>query len=499
MRSGRGWGKAGRGPGNRWLREVFRPVKMNEFFAQDNKIPQMHPNDESMTPLEQRASMGLASIYGLRMLGMFIILPVFTLYAQHLPGGDSHALIGLALGAYGLTQAILQIPAGWLSDRYGRKPVIYAGLVLFVIGSFVAASADDIYGIIIGRVIQGAGAINAAIMALTADLTSEEHRTKAMAMIGMTIGITFNLSLVLSPPLNHLLGGVPGLFTLTGVLAILALPLAAFVIPNPRITRFHSDTEASTRRIGEVLRNKDLLRLDFGIFVLHAILMSVFLHVPHILLGDGLQTVDHWKIYLPATVIAFALMVPPIVIAEKKARMKQVFVSAVALAAVAQLGLLLLQHSIWGVALSLLLFFASFNVLEASLPSLISKIAPLAAKGTAMGVYSSSQFLGAFFGATVGGQLMDSMGGNAVFVFAIVLLVLWLLVSAGMKAPAAVRTRLYHVPEMDDARGMLLQQRLSQLPGVREAMVAGAEGMACLKVDKQGFDETQVEKLIEGA
>jgi len=275
--------------------------------------------------------------------------------------------------------------------------------------------------------------------------------------------------------------------------------VAFFVIPKPRITRFHSDTEASTKKIGEVLRNKDLLRLDFGVFVLHAILMSVFLHVPHILQGDGLATVDHWKIYLPATVIAFALMVPPIIIAEKKAQMKQVFVGAVALAAIAQLGLLLLQHSIWGVGIALLLFFASFNVLEASLPSLISKIAPLASKGTAMGVYSSSQFLGAFFGALVGGQLMDSMGDDAVFIFAIVLLVLWLLVSVGMKPPAAVRTRMYHVPEMDEARGMLLQQQLAKLPGVHEAMVAGAEGMACLKVDRQGFDETQVEKLIEGA
>ena len=459
----------------------------------------MQPTDESMTALERRASIGLASIYGLRMLGMFIILPIFALYAQHLPGGESHTLIGLALGAYGLTQAILQIPAGWMSDRYGRKPVIYAGLVLFAIGSFVAASADNIYWIIFGRVIQGAGAINAAVMALTADLTREEHRTKAMAMIGMTIGITFNASLVLSPLLSHLVGGVPGIFAMTGVLVIAAMGVVAWVIPDPKITRFHSETEASTRKIGEVLRNKDLLRLDFGIFALHAILMSVFLHVPQVLGNDGLATVEHWKVYLPATVIAFALMVPPIIIAEKKAMMKQVFMGAVALAAVSQMALLLLQGSIWGVALSLLLFFAAFNVLEATLPSLISKIAPLHAKGTAMGVYSSSQFLGAFFGGAVGGLLMEHVGGDAVFVFAIALLLLWLLVAAGMKSPAAVRTKLYHLPEMTEARGMILQQKLAQLPGVREAMVVGAEGMACLKIEMQGFDESAVEQLIEGA
>jgi len=458
----------------------------------------MQTTDESMTTIERRASIGLACIYGLRMLGMFIILPIFAIYAQHLPGGESHTLIGLALGAYGLTQAILQIPAGWMSDRYGRKPVIYAGLMLFAIGSFVAASADNIYWIIFGRVIQGAGAINAAVMALTADLTREENRTKAMAMIGITIGITFSISLVLSPLLYQLIG-VPGIFAMTGVLAIAAFGVVAWVIPNPKITRFHSETEASTKKFGEVLRNKDLLRLNFGIFTLHAILMSVFMQVPFVLRRDGLAAEQHWKIYLPVMLVAFALMVPPIIFAEKKARMKQVFMGAVALAAVSQVALLVFQDSIWGVALSLLIFFAAFNVLEATLPSLISKIAPLDAKGTAMGVYSSVQFFGAFFGATAGGFIMQHFGGNAVFIFAIALLLLWLLVSVGMKPPLAVRTKLYHLPEMTEAQGMALQQKLAQLPGVREAMVAAAEGMACLKIEMQGFDESAVEQLLQGA
>ena len=478
--------------------EEGRPAKMPRFFGQDNQNFPMHPKDESMTPIERRASIGLAGIYGLRMLGMFIILPIFAIYARQLPGGQSNTLIGLALGAYGLTQAILQIPAGWMSDRYGRKPVIYAGLVLFAIGSFTAAAADNIYWIILGRVIQGAGAINAAVMALTADLTREETRTKAMAMIGMTIGITFNISLVLSPLLYHLIG-VPGIFAMTGVLVIAAMGVVAWAIPDAKITRFHSDTEASTKKIGEVLRNGDLLRLNFGIFALHAILMSVFMQVPHVLRRDGLEPVQHWEVYLPVTLIAFALMVPAIIIAEKRAKMKQVFMGAVALAAVSQTVLLLAQNSVWGVALSLLLFFAAFNVLEATLPSLISKIAPLDAKGTAMGVYSSAQFLGAFFGGAMGGVLMEHVGGNAVFVFAIALLLLWLLVSAGMKPPGAVRTRLYHLPEMSEAHGMALQQKLVQLPGVREAMVVGAEGMACLKVEMQGFDESAVEKLLGGA
>ncbi len=459
----------------------------------------MQSTDETMTPAERRASIGLAGVYGLRMLGMFIILPIFSLSAQQLPSGDSQVLVGLALGAYGLTQAILQIPAGWMSDRYGRKSVIYAGLVLFAIGSFIAGCADNIYWVILGRVIQGAGAINAAVMALTADLTREQHRTKAMAMIGMTIGITFNLSLVVSAPLSHVIGGVPGIFAMTGVLALAAIGVVAWFIPSPKITRFHTETEASTKKIGEVLRNKDLLRLDFGIFTLHAILMSVFMQVPNILRGDGLPALHHWKIYLPATLVAFVLMVPFIVYAEKKARMKLVFMGAVALAAVSQAALLMFQGSIWGVASSLLLFFAAFNILEATLPSLISKISPLDAKGTAMGVYSSAQFLGAFFGGVMGGFLMQHVGGNAVFIFAIALLLLWLLVSAGMKAPAPVRTKLYHLPELGEAQGRALQQKLEQLPGVREAMVVAAEGMACLKVETQGFDEAAVKKLIEGA
>jgi MFS family permease len=452
----------------------------------------------SMTAIERRASFGLASIYGLRMLGLFIILPIFALYAEKLPGGQSHLLMGIALGAYGLTQAVLQIPAGWMSDRYGRKPIIYCGLVIFAIGSLVAASADNIYWVIAGRAIQGAGAINAAVMALTADLTREEHRTKAMAMIGMTIGITFSISLILSPLLNGVLG-VPGIFAMTGVLALVAMAIVRFVIPNPAITRFHSDTEANGSKFAEVLKSPELRRLDFGIFSLHAILMSVFMQVPFVLQKDGLEASDHWKIYLPVMLIAFVLMVPPIIIAETKAKLKPVFMAAVALAMCAQIMLMFTQDSLWGVAAALLVFFTAFNVLEATLPSMISKIAPLAAKGTAMGVYSSVQFLGAFFGAAVGGALMQYVGHNSVFIFAIVLLFIWLIVVSGMKPLAVVRTKMYHLVEMSDADGAKLQQQLAQLQGVREALVVAAEGMACLKVDMQGFDETTVERLVTPA
>lgn len=450
---------------------------------------------DTMTAIERRASFSLASIYGLRMLGLFIILPIFAIYARHLPGGESHLLIGIALGAYGLTQALLQIPSGWLSDRYGRKPVIYFALTLFAIGSFIAANAHDIYWIIVGRTVQGAGALNAAVMALTADLTREEVRTKAMAMIGITIGITFSISMVLSPMLNNLLG-VPGIFALTGVLAILAIGIVKFMIPDPQITHFHSDTEASGKHFAEVLRNADLLRLDFGIFSLHAILMSVFMQVPFVLEKDGLPLSHHWYLYLPVMLVAFFLMVPPIIIAEKKGKMKQIFMLSIFLAMCAQAFLMFAQNSLWGVAAAAVVFFTAFNVLEATLPSMISKIAPLAAKGTAMGVYSSVQFLGAFSGASIGGALMQFVGGNSVFVFAIVLLLVWLVVASTMKPPALVRTKLYHLPAMSEAAAAELQKQLAQLQGVREVMVVAAENIASLKVEMQGFDESAVDKLV---
>jgi MFS family permease len=448
-----------------------------------------------MTPFERRASIGLASIYGLRMLGLFIILPIFALYAEELPGGPSPLLIGIALGAYGLTQAILQIPAGWLSDHYGRKPIIIAGLLLFAAGSFIAASADDIYWIIAGRVIQGAGAINAAVMALTADLTREEQRTKAMAFIGITIGITFSISMVLSPILYQLIG-MSGIFALTGVLAFASIAMVLWYIPNPVIKRFHSTTQASTSKLGEVLRNKDLLRMDFGVFTLHAILMSVFMQVPFILRADGLDITHQWQVYLPVMLIAFGLMVPPILIAEKQNKMKLIFMLSIGVAALAQLGILFFQHSVWGVALSLLVFFTAFNVLEATQPSIVSKIAPLDAKGTAMGVFSSVQFLGAFFGSAMGGLLMQIYGGNAVLIFAVVMLMLWLFVASSMHPPKPLMTKMYSLSTISEDAADKLRHSLAQLQGVQEVLVIASEHIACLKVEMSGFDEAAVSALV---
>jgi len=282
------------------------------------------------------------------------------------------------------------------------------------------------------------------------------------------------------------------------VLAVFAMMVIAFIIPNPVITRFHSDTEASGKRFGEVLRNKDLLRLNVGIFSLHAVLMSVFMQVPFMLKNNGLTVSVHWKVYLPVMLLAFVFMVPPMILAEKKSKIKEIFIGAIALAALAQLTLLMFHDSVLNVAAALLLFFIAFNLLEAMLPSLISKTAPLAAKGTAMGVYSSVQFMGAFVGATAGGFLMQQYGGNGVLIFAIVLLLLWLILAVSMNTPATVRTKLYPLPSMDESAARVLQNRLRELKGVREVMVVAAEQMASLKVETSGFDEASVEQLLKG-
>ncbi|MDD5241674.1 MAG: MFS transporter [Sulfuricella sp.] len=453
---------------------------------------------EKMTPIELRASVGLAGIFGLRMLGMFLILPVFAIYAQTLPGGGNHMLIGLALGAYGLTQAMLQLPFGMASDRWGRKRVIYFGLLLFVIGSFVAAYASDIYMVIVGRSIQGAGAISAAVTALLADLTREEHRTKAMAMIGSTIGLSFAASMVIGPALYQVIG-VPGMFALTGVLALAAMGVIYAVVPDPKVSHFHSDAEATPARLSDVLRDKQLLRLNFGIFALHAAQMAMFVVIPFALRETGgMPEAQHWKIYLPVMLGAFAIMVPAIIYGEKKAKLKPVFVSAVAMLLLSQLLMTVLIRDFWGIVMMLLLFFIAFNILEASLPSLISKIAPARAKGTAMGVYNTSQALGLFTGGVAGGVLSHYVGEWAVFAFGSVMSMLWLAMAASMKTPPAVRTKMYHLEPMTVEAARELSRRLTGLQGVMEAAVDVEDGTAYLKVEMAGWDEDNAVKLIEG-
>ena len=451
---------------------------------------------ERMSPLELRASIGLASIYGLRMLGMFLILPVFAVYAEHLPGGQSHTLIGLALGMYGLTQAILQLPFGMASDHFGRKRVIYFGLLLFALGSFVAASAHDIYMVIIGRAIQGAGAISAAVTALLADLTREEHRTKAMAVIGMTIGLTFALSLVLGPALYHLIS-IPGIFAMTGVLALLAIVVVKTAVPDPRHSHFHSDAEAAPAKLRDVLRNRELVRLNFGIFALHAVQMAMFVVVPFALKQTGgIDANHHWQVYLPVMIISFLFMVPAIIYGEKKAKLKEVFIASVALMLVAQIAFVTAIQYFWGIFIALSVYFVAFNILEASLPSIISKIAPTGSKGTAMGVYNTFQSLGFFVGGAMGGLLSNYFGASAVFMFGAGLIGAWLVLAFRMKPLPAVKNLMFPVHELSAAEARRLEEKLVGVRGVTEAKVIAEEGAAYLKVDGRRLDEQALRALL---
>jgi MFS family permease len=450
-----------------------------------------------MSALEVRASMSLASIYGLRMLGMFLILPIFSIYAETMPGGENHLVIGLALGAYGLTQAMFQLPFGMASDRFGRKRMIYIGLVLLVIGSLVAAFATDLTTVIIGRAIQGAGAVSAVVTALVADLTREEHRTKAMAMIGGTIGITFALSLILGPALNQWIG-IPGIFLLTGVLAVLAILDVKYLVPDPVVSRFHSDAEAAPNKLKDVMKDMQLMRLNFGIFALHAAQMAMFVVVPFaIKQTSGMSENDHWLIYLPIMVLSFALMVPAIIYGEKKAKLKQIFVGAIAIMLAAQMLFAGSIDAFWGIIISLSVYFIAFNILEATLPSIISKLAPAASKGTAIGVYNTAQSLGIFVGGVVGGYLSHYHGFASVFVFCSVLMAMWLLAALSMKTPPAVKSKMYHLEEMTKAAAKNLSVRLGAVAGVREAVVLPDEGLVILKVDmQQSYDEAEVLRLI---
>jgi len=390
-------------------------------------------NGSRMSPVELRAALSLSSIFGLRMLGMFVILPVFAIYAEGLPGGDNLTLVGIAIGIYGLTQAMLQIPFGWWSDRYGRKPVIYVGLAIFATGSFVAALGVNIYVVILGRMLQGAGAISAAVMAMTADLTRDEHRAKAMAMIGSTIGATFALSLVLSPWLNRVIG-VPGIFAMTGVLVLSAMWVVYALVPD--VPEQPRRAAGGLAQFKASLCDPQLARLYFGVFVLHAILMSLFIAVPLNLRAAGLPVDHHWQVYLPVMAGSFLLMLPAVLGGGGPGRLKALFIGAIVLLLIAQLAMSWLDHDAWLIAAFLLLFFTAFNVLEAYLPTLVSRLAPGNSRGIAIGVFSSLQFFGTFFGAAAGGFLYGRWGTTGVVIFNVVLLVIWLGAAAGARMPA---------------------------------------------------------------
>lgn len=452
---------------------------------------------EGMTRDERRAAFWLAGVFSLRMLGLFMILPVFALYAEQLRG-NTPVLAGLAIGIYGFSQALCQIPFGFLSDRYGRKRMIYLGLLIFALGSVVAALADSIGGVILGRALQGGGAVSAVVMALAADLTREDHRLRVMAVIGVTIGVSFAVSMILGPVLNGWIG-VPGIFWLTGALALLSIAVVRFQVPDPVESRIHRDAEPVASQFGRVLLDGELLRLNFGIFTLHLLLTATFVAVPLALRDAGLPNDQHWEVYLPALVVSMVAMIPFVIIAEKYQRLKPVFLGAILTLALTEFGLLNGSDTVLAMAALLLIFFTAFNLLEATLPSLIAKMAPSDAKGTAMGVYSSSQFLGAFAGGVLGGWLRGLLGLKGVFAFATLAALAWLLIAWTMRPPPYLSSYLLNVGELDEAEARLLTVRLSAVPGVAEAVVVAAEGVAYLKVDRRTLDEAALRACAAAA
>lgn len=450
-------------------------------------------NDNKMTPVELRATWGLGTVFSLRMLGMFMVLPVLTTYGMALQGA-SETLIGLAIGIYGLAQAIFQIPFGLLSDRIGRKPLIVGGLLLFVLGSVIAACSDSIWGIILGRALQGSGAIAAAVMALLSDLTREQNRTKAMAFIGISFGVTFAIAMVLGPIITHALG-LHALFWMIAILASLGIAITLLVVPSTTHHVLNRESGMVKGSFSKVMANSRLLKLNFGIFCLHVLLMSSFVALPGQFEQAGFPAAEHWKVYLVTMLIAFAGVIPFIIYAEVKRRMKRVFVGCVGMIVVAEIVLWGAEGHFWTLVIGVQLFFFAFNLMEAILPSLVSKESPAGYKGTAMGLYSTSQFLGVAIGGSMGGWVFGHFDAQTVFLVTAMLATVWLFVSMTMQEPAYVSSLRIVLSDAVLAAPNL-EKRLKAQPGVSSVFIVPEEKSAYIKIDSKVTSRVELEALI---
>jgi len=455
--------------------------------------------------IEKKAAFSLASVFGVRMLGLFMILPVFALYGEQLTG-YSPLWLGIAIGAYGLTQALLQIPMGILSDKYGRKPVILTGLLIFLLGSVVAALSTSIYGVVIGRAIQGMGAIASAILALAADLTREEQRPKVMATIGMFIGLSFTCAMILGPIVAELFG-LSGLFWFTGFLTIIAMFMIQFMVPYSVNKAPRGDSVALPEQITKLIRHPQLSRLNWGVFILHMALTACFITLPKQFVASGLPLDDHWKIYLPTMLVAFFLMVPFMIFAIKKQQEKPMFSAAIALLSLALFSLWILPLGFWSLVLSIVMFFTAFNYLEATMPSILSRIAPAGVKGSVMGIYSSSQFLGAFFGGILGGFIASRYGEHSIFLVMSCICLIWLGLSFSMKKLEKSKNFTFSTDINSEEKAAEVAELLINMPGVIEATLVRDEHVdtslgknkviAYLKVNEKIVDLQAVKALLQ--
>ncbi|WP_438462689.1 MFS transporter [Marinomonas sp. PE14-40] len=446
-----------------------------------------------MDALERRSVLALASVYLFRMLGLFLIMPIISIAADDLSGANA-ALIGAAIGVYGLTQALLQIPMGMMSDKIGRKPIILIGLTIFALGSLICANADSMTSLIVGRAIQGAGAIASTLMALLSDVTREQNRTKAMATVGISIGVSFMLSLVMGPWLFSMIG-LAGLFYLSLAFSVIGMGLILFAVPNVKQHTFKRDTTPSLQALTQVFANKPLRFMNMSIFILHASLTALFVSIPSLLLTKfDLALADHSWLYLVVMGLAFVGMLPMVIVAEAKGKMKQVVSYAILMLAFGTL-LMGFSSSVSLFAITLWLYFVGFNTLEATLPSLVSKVSPVGFRGTAMGIFSTHQFLGAFVGGIGGGWILQNYSSQTLFITVAAIMFVWTFL-ATRQAPTRHLTSLaFSLQHLDLAQIDKLANDLSDVDGVEDMQIFSDEKTAYLKVDKKLLDKDKLLQL----
>ncbi|VFP80667.1 MFS transporter [Candidatus Erwinia haradaeae] len=451
--------------------------------------------NNQMTSVEKNASWGLGVVFSLRMLGLFMALPILTTYGFTLDEANE-TLTGLAIGIYGITQAFFQIPFGLLSDRFGRKPLIISGLSVFTIGSIIAAMTHSIWGVILGRALQGAGAIAGTIMALLSDLLSEENYTKVITFLGISFGITFSLAIVLGPIITQALG-LQELFWIIAILTIISITIILLIVPSPSKRTLNRESSLVTSSIRHVIRNIHLMKLNFSVFCLHALLMSNFLGLPKKFIKAGLSAGEHWKIYLFTMSIALAITAPLLIYAERKHQMKKVFIFAIGCILGSESIFWIIKCPIWPLIASLQIFFISFTLMEAILPSFISKQSPAGYKGTAMGVYTTSQCIGVATGGFVSGWVLDTMGSNVLFLSNMLMTLSWFVLSLNISEPRYLSTLRFHLKVKDDTQDpMRLQQFLQKQDGIFDAWVLPQEESVYVKIDNKITNRSEIEQTM---